>query len=382
MPRLLRTVTKKIFIIANLVVVLFFLLACLNAFLHPAKWWFFALLGLSFPFLLILVLFFVLFWATLRSKWTFLNIVVLILGYTNIRALVGLHLFRDDFQQEKSVDAIRVLSWNVSWFDEQTKEVKRESNYRKEMLDFIRRQNADVLCFQEYLEPNSPGYYNNAKEISALGYPYHFFASDYSRKNGSFQVGVAIFSRYPIKDSFQVAYSGPKTYRAAESLIGADIEVNNETYRIFNTHLQSVLFQKKDYRNLEIIKKAEDSIMEASRSVVRKLKMAYSFRGDQSDLVRSWLDKSEVPVIICGDFNDVPNSYTYFRIKGSRNDAFVETSRGLGRTFFAISPTLRIDYIFADERINVLQYKREILPYSDHYPLVADFRLPSASTEE
>ena len=97
-------------------------------------------------------------------------------------------------------------------------------------------------------------------------------------------------------------------------------------------------------------------------------------------MVRYYLDKSEVPAIICGDFNDVPNSYTYFRIKGTRQDAFVETGRGLGRTFFAISPTLRIDYIFADEEIDVLQYKREIVPYSDHYPLVADFRITKPDT--
>jgi endonuclease/exonuclease/phosphatase family metal-dependent hydrolase len=84
-----------------------------------------------------------------------------------------------------------------------------------------------------------------------------------------------------------------------------------------------------------------------------------------------------VPEIICGDYNDVPNSYTYFRIRGDRRDAFVEKEGGLGRTFSNIAPTLRIDYIMADKQFEVLQYKRKLLPYSDHYPVIADLRLGS-----
>lgn len=381
MARLIRRVTKRVFVILNLVVVAVFLLACLNAFMHPAKWWFIALLGLAFPFLLVSVLLFLLSWIIFRSKWAFLNLLALVLAYTNIRALVGMHLMQDEFVLEKDQSTLRILSWNVTWFDEQTKEVKRAETYRQDMLNFIEQQQADILCFQEYLEPNSPGHYSNVKAITQLGFPHHLIVSDYSRKNGTFQVGVAIFSKHPIEDTLHVRYEGPQNYRAAESLIGIDIIFQDQKLRIFNTHLQSVLFQKKDYRNLEIIRNADDSLMHASRSVVRKLKQAYSFRGDQSDVVRAYLDRSPHPEIVCGDFNDVPNSYTYFTIKGPRKDAFVQTGRGLGRTFYAISPTLRIDYIMANDQFKVLQYKRELLPYSEHYPIIADIQIAKVETE-
>ena len=65
----------------------------------------------------------------------------------------------------------------------------------------------------------------------------------------------------------------------------------------------------------------------------------------------------------------------FVQIKGYRKDAIISSSSGLGRTFAHVSPTLRIDYIMTDRVFEVLQCKRFFLPYSDHYPLVADMRL-------
>lgn len=376
MAPVFRTVTKRIFIIVNICVVILFLLACANRFLHPAKWWMISLLGLGFPFLLAANILYVLFWTVFRSKWAFLSLVSIIVGYSNIRALVGFH--GQDFQVKKTTGAIRILSWNVMSFDEYARDVRLSTSHRVEMMNFINAYQPDILCFQEFMEPNYKRFYSNANDLVKLGYKYFFFVADYERKNKRFQIGVAIFSKFPISDSTRIQYGGPKKYRAAESLISADIEVDNQKIRVFTTHLQSVLLQKSDYRHVEIIKNAEDSMIEASRSLVKKLKLGYALRGDQVNTVRKELDESPYPEIICGDFNDVPNSYTYFRVRGDRRDAFVEKGRGLGRTFVNISPTLRIDYIMADRRFEVLQYKRFVLPYSDHYPVMCDLRLSTA----
>jgi len=367
--------TKRTFVTANIITTVFFLLACCNAFLHPQQWWFIALLGLSFPFLLLIVIGFLILWSLFRSKWVFLPLATLILGYSNIRALIGFH-FAKKQTETRQPGTLRVMTWNVTWFDEQTKEDRSRPIYRKKMFDFIRSQNPDLICFQEYLEPNTPRRdYNNKKDITELGYPYHHIVYDYIGWKGSFQTGVAIYSKYPIDDSIHIRYPGPKSLKAAESLIGADININGQKIRIFTTHLQSVLFHKTDYHNLEIIKNAQDSILEASKSVAKKLVQGYKFRSDQVDIVRKYLDESPYPTIICGDFNDVPNSYTYFRIKGNRQDAFVEAGRGIGRTFSNISPTLRIDYIMIDDQWEALQYNCRPLPYSEHYPVIADIKL-------
>jgi endonuclease/exonuclease/phosphatase family metal-dependent hydrolase len=140
--------------------------------------------------------------------------------------------------------------------------------------------------------------------------------------------------------------------------------------------LQSVLFKSKDFRNLEIIRNGEDSMLFASKSLAKKLKYAFSRRGYQADTVRRNLDASPYPLIVCGDFNDVPNSYAYFRIKGNRQDAFIAKNFGIGRTYVRISPTLRIDYILSSENFKVLQSRKIVNPYSDHYPVIADLLLP------
>jgi hypothetical protein len=242
-----RKITKRVFVIIYLVIVFAFLLACCNAFLNPMHWWFVSFFGLAFPYLLVLVVLFGIFWLIFRSRWAWLTLVCLILGYFNIRALIGFN-YGKDFNHAKPANSLRVLTWNVTWFDEQTKIDKTRKSYRKEMLAFIKKTNSDVLCFQEYLEPNTwrlP--YNNRDTITKLGYPYSVVVSDYIGWKGTFQSGVAIFSKYPILDSVRYIYPGPKNFRAGESIVGVDINYNGKKIRVFTTHLQSVLFRQDDY---------------------------------------------------------------------------------------------------------------------------------------
>jgi endonuclease/exonuclease/phosphatase family metal-dependent hydrolase len=371
-----RTVTKRIFVIVNVIVVVVFLLACANRFLEPSEFWMVSLLSLAFPFLLFLVIGFVIFWIIFRSKWVFFSIAALLLGYSNIRALIG---FNKDvpYSKQKPADCLRILSWNVRNFNENSRTIELSTSRRVEIFKFITEYQPDVLCFQEFLEPNYARFYSNVNDLKRLGYKYCFSVADYQRENKRFQIGVAIFSKYPITDSARYQYAGPRNLRAAESLIYADINMQGKKIRVFTTHLQSVLFQERDYRNVEIIKNAEDSLLAASKSLVKKLKTGYSLRSEQVALVRKLLDESPFPEVICGDFNDVPNSYTYFKVRGDRKDAFHEKGNGIGRTFREISPTLRIDYIMADSRFEVTRYKRFLVPYSDHYPVMSDLQLPS-----
>jgi endonuclease/exonuclease/phosphatase family metal-dependent hydrolase len=373
MATFVRKFTKRVFILANIFVVVFFLLACLNAFLNPVTWWWIAVLGLGFPYLLVLVIAFVVLWIIFRSKWVILSLVALLLAFPNIKALFGFH-FSSSFTNEKDSGSIRILTWNVMWFDEQKKEDKTQKPRRKEMFEFIKSQNADILCFQEFLEANrnkKPNY-SNIEEIKRLGYPYYYWAKDYEINWGVYHAGAAIFSKHPIVDSSRFQFKSLPKRRTAESLISASIDINGRILKIYTTHLQSFLLRKDDYRNIELIKNADDSIVEASKSLLRKLRSGYQSRAEQAQAVKSEISKDSIPSIICGDFNDVPNSFTYFTIKGDRQDAFIKKGFGIGRTYSNIAPTLRIDYILAGREFRVKQVKREILPYSDHYPVIAD----------
>ena len=86
--------------------------------------------------------------------------------------------------------------------------------------------------------------------------------------------------------------------------------------------------------------------------------------------------ESPYPAIICGDFNDIPNSSTYFNVKGNLQDPFLKKGFWTGRTtrtsFGIISPTLRIDYILASRSFTAKQFQIIHVPYSDHYPVETD----------
>jgi endonuclease/exonuclease/phosphatase family metal-dependent hydrolase len=374
-----RKFTRRLFIISNLVAVILFLLACANEFLHPGRWWFISLLGLLFPLLLLMVTGFFLFGLFFRScrPWSLLSLIVLLIGWTNIHSFLALHIGKG-FAAEKPPHSLRVLTWNVRSFDEFMTKKRGVSGHRTKMLEFIQGQQADVLCLQEFFESRSPLEFSpNISFIQQqLHFPYYYFSRDYIRYDGQYEAGVIIFSRFPIVDTLLQQYGRRDGTRFTESLIAATIRVGIDTVRVFTTHLQSVLFRSKDFHDIEIIENVDDSILEASRSIVRKLRDAFKHRGDQADQVRVQLNKSPYPALICGDFNDVPNSYTYFTIRGGWQDAFIKKGLGIGRTYVHLSPTLRIDYILADPRLPVLQCRKFSLPWSDHNPVVADLQLP------
>jgi endonuclease/exonuclease/phosphatase family metal-dependent hydrolase len=373
---LLRNFTRRLFITLNILTAVLFLLACANSFLHPGKWWLISLLGLIFPLLLLLLLIFFIVGLFLSHyrPWSILSLVTLLIGWSNIRSFIAMHP-RTGFAMTKPAGATRIMTWNVRSFDEFITRKRGASGHRIKMLNFIDSVHPDILCLQEFLESYQSDTPNISYIEQQLHFPYHVFSKDYGRVDGKWSAGVIIFSRYPIVDSLSIHYSKPDKVPNTESLIAADVQIGDDTLRIFTTHLQSVLFRSKDYHDLDIIKNVDDSILTASRSIAKKLAYAFAHRADQAEEVRVRLDRSPFPGIICGDFNDVPNSYTYFTIRGSWKDAFLQTGFGVGRTFVHLSPTLRIDYILTDPQFKILQCRKFSLPWSDHNPVVADLRL-------
>jgi endonuclease/exonuclease/phosphatase family metal-dependent hydrolase len=374
-----RKFSKRIFIFIHIIVTAVFLLACLAAYVNPAKHWFIGLLGVGFIFFLLMVIAFFFFWLFFRSKWAWLSVATIAIGWFQIHALFGFHAFTK-FDAHQSPGALRILQWNVTRWDEMSNRHKEGKSYRLKMFDYIKKQDADVLCFQEFFESKTPDFpSSNVPYITnILNYPYHYFVVDLDWWQGKMQHGMAIFSRYPIVDSSRVHYASTYKGKKGESLIRVTLNVNGQKINVFTTHLQSFQFKGEDYNNIEVLKRPEGNkgkLVQASKGIMYKFRGAYFARHVQADFVRKQLDSSAYPTIITGDFNDVPNSYTYFTVKGNYQDAFIKKGFGLGRTFYFISPTLRIDYILAAKEFKVLQYKRDLVPYSDHYPLVADIKI-------
>ncbi|HEY6503567.1 MAG TPA: endonuclease/exonuclease/phosphatase family protein [Chitinophagaceae bacterium] len=365
-----RLFTKRFLILCNTGIVFFFLLACLSPYLDPQKWWFISFLGIGFPFLLIAVFMFMIWWLFVKRKLAAISAFALVIGLKSISVFFAFNIPKK-FNYKKEPGSIRIASWNVARFIEMKRNNNKGSQVRLKMMTLIKEQDADIFCMQEFFHSNDPAWYANLAYIrEKFNYPYYYYSHENDGDNHF--IGNIIFSRYPIIDSGMIRYPRPTL---PEALMHADIKVNDDTIRIYTTHLQSLQFKKSDYEKIDQIKEGEGGLVSNSKTIFSKMRTGISYRKIQTDIVRQVLEDSPYPLLFCADLNDVPNSYTYFRIKGGLQDAFLRKGFGVGRTFSAVSPTLRIDYIFADDRFKVRQFNRIVKKYSDHYMLVSDIEL-------
>lgn len=360
---------RKILVLINVFVLIAYLFVCMVPFVNTGTEWYFALPGLAFPLLLLALILFVFLWATLKSKWVWVSVIVIFIGVQQITAVFSFHL-PQQFDLARKENTLRILHWNVeSWDNDFGRIDWNKDSYMPEMMDLIKDQNADVLCFEEYADlKNVADSGSIVSVIKKFGFDYYLSApTDTTSKR--ITKGVIIFSKYPIINSGIFSYG---KHTQAEHLIFVDINNRKDTLRIFTTHLQSVRFEDKDYQSLYNLKKARDPGYHDSKDIVSKLRKGYIFRYEQAQMVKQKIAESPYPVVVTGDFNDVPNSNTYFTIKGKLQDAFLKKGYWIGRTFRFISPTLRIDYILADKKFKINQFRVIHVPYSDHYPIETD----------
>jgi endonuclease/exonuclease/phosphatase family metal-dependent hydrolase len=364
-----RRITKKFSIIANIILAVLFLLGCYGGRLNPQHWWPLGFLTLGAFYLLVALFLFLLFWLFVKPKWALISAVAIILAYKPITNIIPLR-FSSSFVKQKQPGALRIMSWNVEHFD--ILEHKTHPERKTAMLDLIEDYQPDVACFQEMVgNDNLPKAINYIpammQQEGFTGYNYSYESRfDFDAEH---HFGIITFSKYPIVLRKTVSNS-PFDYNSTFQY--TDIVKEEDTFRIFNIHLQSL---KLSATNLEYIDKpiiTDKEDLQKTKKVAGKLKRGFLSRKMQSEAIRLEMDKSPYPVIVCGDFNDVPNSYPYTTIGKGMQNAFAVKGSGIGRTYSGISPTLRIDNIFVDDKFKVEQFTRIPKILSDHFPIFAD----------
>lgn len=365
---MVRTFIKRFFIGLNILICVVYLLACLGPFINTANWPIFGFLTLGLPYLVILLIFSVFFWLIIKPKWALLPLLILAAGYKQLGVLFAFNP-NVKFAAKKAAGGIRLISWNVGNMYGLSHNAEKKKHNRLEVADVVLKQQADVVCLQEFNHSTTRSEADNIGLFSAI-YPYHYFSKDVNKDSGFYQYGSIIFSKLPIVDSGRIQYPG-----RPESLIYADLLLGSDTIRIYTSHLQSFKFSKSDYSDIDKIKQEGDKTLAASKNIFQKMRQAFIERGKQAAVVRTELDSCTLPSIMCGDFNDVPGSYTYFHIRGARQDAFLQKGFALGSTFNSLAPALRIDHIMPDKHFTVQQFDMVDEDLSDHIMLVSDVSL-------
>ena len=382
MPKsIIRRLTKKVLIIANAVVAALFLMGCYSEVFFSASWWPVGFLTLSLFYLLLVLFIFFIFWLFVKPVWVIIFLITGALSYTHVGNIIPFRL-SSFFNQKKRVSDIRIMSWNVAQFD--IMKFKESPATFNKMIRLINDYQPDIACFQEMVSGDTLADLNNTyyrkytfysvfSFLHQLNFPYYFYSYQYRDNFLSQQhFGKIIFSKYPIINK-QTIRNFPYSYNS--NFQYADIVKGTDTIRVFNCHLQSLRFSSTNLGYIQNPSIKTDTDIEQSKNLLSKFKTGFQKRMSQADKVRIEIDKSPYPVIVCGDFNDVPNSYPYEKIGNGLQDAFVMKGAGIGRTFSGISPTLRIDNIFVDKRYSVQQFTRIAKKLSDHFPIIADISL-------
>ncbi|MBL0356684.1 MAG: endonuclease/exonuclease/phosphatase family protein [Chitinophagaceae bacterium] len=379
MPKsLFRRISKKFFIITNIFAALFYVMGCYGGFFFKAGLWPVGFLSLAAFYLLVVLLLFIVFWLFVKRGLSIISFIAIISTIKPLTSIVPFR-FSSTFDIVGKTADTRVMSWNVAQFDILYN--KQRPDIRDDMIALINQYKPDIACFQEMVAADTLINLNNAYyrrysffsvfEYSAkLNFPDYFFSYDFRDDFLNHQhFGLIIFSRYPVIN--KKLHSFPP-YEYNYNFQSVDIVKGTDTFRVFNIHLQSLKFSDGNLAYIDNPSLESKQDLQRSKSLINKFRHGFLQRQVQADRIRAEIDKSPYPVIVCGDLNDVPNSYAYQTIGSGLQNAFAEKGSGLGRTFSGIAPTLRIDNIFAAKAFTVNQFLRIPIKLSDHFPIIAD----------
>ena len=334
------------------------LLTAYSPHIHPAVHPVESCLGLTFPIFLLINLCFMIFWLIVRYKYALLPLLAFVFCYPQIRTYLPVNFTTKTVPE----GSIKILSYNIMGFGNLKKE-----NGKNAILEYIRESDADIVCLQEYHTSTvASNRFIKEKEVQneLKAYPYRHVQT--VGQGGTNQ--IAIYSRFPIlsarKLGYKSNYNGSAIY---------ELKVNEDTITLINNHLESNKLTLEDKEVYEDILKDPNThnVKTGMRQLVGKLAEASAIRSFQADSIATAIAASKHPyIIVCGDFNDTPISYTHRKIAENLNDAFTESGRGLGISYNQNKFYFRIDNILISD--NMKAYNCTVdrsIKDSDHYPI-------------
>lgn len=362
---------KKIFYIANILVLIGLIASCLACYIDPSVFWPLQFLGLAFPFIAGLAVIFLFISAGARMFIFWVNLAAIFLAWPFIHTVVSFHLGSEETQ------GIKIMSYNVRNFDLYNWSGNKDT--RSAIMRLIRTESPDIICFQEYYTDENE--FRDTEYLrDSLGYQHHYMRITFDKnhpkeirsKTNHMQWGLAIFSRYEIVDKGLVQIGRSM----ANQCMYADLRVDGRLLRVYNTHLQSIHLGYDDYDTIEELSENQSTSWYKLKNILGKMKRATSARAHQARMLQDAIGQYKGPKILCGDFNDAPVSYTYHTISRGLKDAFVEKGTGFGSSFATKLGVYRIDFMLTDPGISILSCRTIHRRLSDHYPIVTTLSLP------
>lgn len=339
-----------VMLLVSIVVVAAFVLTLFVPTIDPRNHGFLSTVGHVAPFVYVAQAVMTLYWIVRWRLWLAVPMVLISLfGLGGLSTFYKIEVSRSYGEKSYERSALKIMSYNVRSFINDDGARRLDS-----IVMFVKAANPDILCFQEM------GF---SELADSLLKPLKPMPKSLSRVD----LSPAVYSKYPVINTHRVD--------SVKNFLWVDLVVKDDTIRVFNNHLQSATIQHEDIAYIENHEYIADEERSELRSVVDRLSANNKLRAAQVDSLKVLIDSSPYPVIVCGDFNDTPVSYTYRNMSKGLKDAFREVGRGFSHTFKGFFGMLRIDYVLCSDEFEPLSYEVvDSVKYSDHHPVFVRLR--------
>ena len=346
----MRRLFKNIFILINIPFAVCLLFSYTAVFVNPAKFWMSAFFGLAYPYILLLNILFVLFWFFFNAKYSLISVLAILIGFGFLGNYVQLG------GKEVPKEGIKICSYNVKYFVGEGVSPKMATV--EKIASYLEAGKFDIICLQEASITSRNLRMDAIK--TRLANINHMQVVRSGRMGGP-----VTYTHYPVVKTGEIRYGN-----TGNMVVFTDLIIQKDTFRVYNCHLQSNRLKPHELNTIDSLRYSnKPKNYNEVRSVGSKLKQAFIQRAEQAQILAGHIQECPYPVIVCGDFNDTPVSYSYQKVRGKLKDAFVESGHGIGNSYNGRLPSFRIDYILHDPVFESFGFETGHEKFSDHFPV-------------
>lgn len=350
MANMLKTITIRMMAGANVATVIIMLMVGFADYVNPVSHPLLSCLGLTFPAVLIVNMAFLFFWLMFKKRMALIPVAGYVLAYVPIRIYMPVNL-----PEDMPDGVIKVLSYNVQAYNGKP----RYDDTSDMIVDYIRDSEADIVCLQEDM--------TRADILQRMDSLYaHRDTVHVGTRNMN---ALGIYTRYPILSKERIGYASE-----GNGSVAFFLDVDGDTVIVINNHLETTHLSLEDrhmYKSMLKGNVRQDTVREESKKLINRLGESAAIRAPQADAVRKYIaDHADLPIILCGDFNDNPISYARRTVAKGLTDCYVATGRGVGVSYNQSGFYVRIDNLMCSGDFKPYNCKVDNkIDASDHYPI-------------
>ncbi|MBQ0015410.1 MAG: endonuclease/exonuclease/phosphatase family protein [Bacteroidales bacterium] len=341
----MRKILHSILLTINILFAVALLASSVAELVKPSTIILFSLLSYGYLILVIANLCFVLLWLLLRRMEAIVSVVAIL-----VRCSLLSLFFQVGGTSEASYDddscQLSVMTFNLHSLMGPDAQSTASEN-APALVSLFRQYQPDVVCLQEYYEPQ---FYSLSDTLKHIGYQYWFRSKR-----------LVMLSRLQLDDTTRIDKYGK---------LMATVTINDKKITLIGVHLDSYQLDQDDLNNVEH--------PNSNKMLPTIKKFSETIRQHETEWHQCLLpviESIKTPLILMGDHNDTPSSYLYGQITQYLSDTYCECGQGFGTTYHGPFPAFRIDYIFHSPHLQTLSYQRIITNISDHYPILSKYTI-------